>query len=91
MILASSSGDLGAMSTPVREYAQVIARLCDEFGELPQHRVERCVADVCACASHLGFEITPMLVENIAHEHLAGAVKSRPPSTPLPIQRAPTP
>ena len=72
------------MSTLVRDYASVIARLTEEFCELPRHRVERCVADVRACASHLGFEVTPGLVEKIAREHLFGAVRSRPPSTPLP-------
>lgn len=78
------------MSTLVRDYAKVVGRLCAEFGELPRHRVERCVADVCACASHLGFDVTPELVEKIARERLVGAVKSRPPSTPLPKQRPPS-
>lgn len=91
------SGDESAMPTLVRNYATIIARLSEEFGELPRHRVERCVSDVCACASHLGFEVTPGLVETIAREHLAGAMMSRPPppaQSPPPVpspQPAPPP
>jgi hypothetical protein len=42
--------------------------------------VARYVADAWACADHLGLEVTPRLVEQIAREHLTAMVKSEPPS-----------
>ncbi|MQA88514.1 MAG: hypothetical protein GEV03_28855 [Streptosporangiales bacterium] len=78
------------MPTLTRDYTTMIARLSAEFGELPRHRVERCVADVCVCALHLGFEVTPSLVETLARERLYGAWMSRHLETPLPRQRPAT-
>lgn len=51
-----------------------------EFTVFSPDTVERCVADVQACMTHLGVEATPALVERIAREHLIGMVKSEPPS-----------
>jgi hypothetical protein len=55
-------------------------RLAAEFATFPSDTVERCVADVQACVTHLGLEPTPALVERMAREHLVGMVKSEPPS-----------
>lgn len=55
-------------------------RLAAEFAILASSTVERCVADVQACVTHLGLDATPVLVERIAREHLVGMVKSEPPS-----------
>lgn len=55
-------------------------RLQAEFAVFSNGTVERCVADVQACMTHLGVEATPALVERIAREHLIGMVKSEPPS-----------
>ncbi|GAA2413726.1 hypothetical protein GCM10010191_24390 [Actinomadura vinacea] len=55
-------------------------RLAQEFAIFNTDTVERCVADVQACVTHLGLEATPELVERMAREHLIGMVKSEPPS-----------
>ena len=55
-------------------------RLTAEFTSVPSEDVDRCVCEVRACASHLGIELTPAMVERIAREHLTGRVKSEPPS-----------
>ncbi|MFI0355604.1 hypothetical protein [Actinomadura sp. 9N407] len=55
-------------------------RLAAEFEIFNPDTVERCVADVQACMTHLGLEATPALVERMAREHLVGMVKSEPPS-----------
>ncbi|MEW2359947.1 MULTISPECIES: hypothetical protein [Thermomonosporaceae] len=55
-------------------------RLSLEFAIFTPDTVERCVADVQACATHLGLDATPALVERMAREHLVGMVKSEPPS-----------
>ncbi|WP_030167147.1 hypothetical protein [Spirillospora albida] len=58
----------------------VTRRLSGEFTAVPSATVHRCVADVLACATHLGLDATPALVERMAREHLVGMEKSRPPS-----------
>ncbi len=63
-------------------------RLALEFSSFSRDTVERCVADVQACMTHLGLEATPALVERMAREHLVGMVKSEPPSGRLPRARA---
>ncbi|WP_258573083.1 hypothetical protein [Actinomadura parmotrematis] len=55
-------------------------RLEAEFLDLPSGTVDRCVADVLACVTHLGIDATPALVERMAREHLVGKVRSEPPS-----------
>ncbi|MFC6883959.1 MULTISPECIES: hypothetical protein [Actinomadura] len=55
-------------------------RLASEFAAFTHSAVERCVADVQACATHLGLDATPALVERMAREHLVGMIKSEPPS-----------
>ncbi len=69
-----------AVSSTSELCAAVTSRLSGEFGALPRYRVERCVGDVCACARHLGFDVTPTLVEKVARERLLAMVKSEPPS-----------
>ncbi|MBB5084455.1 hypothetical protein ACFWY5_14590 [Nonomuraea sp. NPDC059007] len=54
-------------------------RLAEEFLTVPVDTIDRCVADVCACAEHLGIEATPQIVERIAREHLLAIVNSAPP------------
>ncbi|GAB3212489.1 hypothetical protein ACQEU5_16120 [Marinactinospora thermotolerans] len=65
---------------PVGDLRQVTTRLHAEFSALSHQRVERCVADTWRCAEHLGFDVTPGLVERVAREHLQAMVKSEPPS-----------
>ncbi|HEY7488119.1 MAG TPA: hypothetical protein VH912_26985 [Streptosporangiaceae bacterium] len=62
----------------------ITRRLATEFMVFSQDTVARCVADVWACAEHLGLEATPPLVERIAREHLTAMVKSEPPSGRFP-------
>lgn len=57
----------------------VSLRLAEEFLTVPVETVDRCVADVCACAEHLGIDPTPGIVERIAREHLLAIVNSAPP------------
>lgn len=59
-------------------------RLALEFSFFTLETVERCVADVQACMTHLGIDATPVLVERMAREHLVGMKKSEPPSGPVP-------
>lgn len=63
---------------------RVTDRLLNEFQALSQRSVERCVSDTWRCAEHLGFKVTPGLVERVAREHLRALVKSEPPSTARP-------
>jgi hypothetical protein len=63
-------------------------RLALEFSSFTIATVERCVADVQACMTHLGVDPTPAMVERIAREHLVGMVKSQPPSGPGRAPRA---
>ncbi|MDT0303643.1 hypothetical protein [Streptomonospora wellingtoniae] len=67
---------------PVGDLQRIAGRLQDEFVGLGlSHRcVERCVHDTWKCAEHLGFTVTPGLVERVAREHLQAMVKSAPPS-----------
>ncbi|MFG2003213.1 hypothetical protein ACGFNU_29035 [Spirillospora sp. NPDC048911] len=55
-------------------------RLAAEFATVSAGTVERCVADVQVCMTHLGFEATPDRVERLARERLVGVIKSEPPS-----------
>ena len=57
----------------------VSLRLAEEFLTVPVDTIDRCVADVCACAQHLGISVTPQIVERIAREHLLAIVNSAPP------------
>lgn len=57
----------------------VSLRLAEEFLTVPVDTIDRCVADVCACATHLGIDATPDVVERIAREHLLAIVNSAPP------------
>ncbi|WP_046469102.1 hypothetical protein [Allosalinactinospora lopnorensis] len=66
--------------SPAHDLQQVTARLHDEFGALSPRRVERCITDTWKCAEHLGFDVTPGLVERVARERLQAMVKSEPPS-----------
>ncbi|WP_239161672.1 hypothetical protein [Acrocarpospora phusangensis] len=59
----------------------VNAVLAAEFPAVPRPAVERCVADVWACAEHLGVEVTPAIIERIAREHLLAMINSAPPSS----------
>ncbi|GAA3127622.1 hypothetical protein [Streptosporangium carneum] len=64
---------------PPTFHTQVSAHLAAEFLTVPLSTVDRCVADVCACAGHLGVEATPEVVERVAREHLLALVNSAPP------------
>jgi hypothetical protein len=57
----------------------VSARLTAEFLTVPLGTVARCVADVRACAEHLGVDATPEVIERVAREHLLALVNSAPP------------
>ncbi|NRQ31062.1 hypothetical protein HII36_04325 [Nonomuraea sp. NN258] len=57
----------------------VSLRLTEEFLTVPVDTIDRCVADACACAQHLGIKATPEIVERIAREHLLAIVNSAPP------------
>ncbi|MBT2226758.1 MULTISPECIES: hypothetical protein [Nonomuraea] len=57
----------------------VSLRLAEEFLTIPVDTIDRCVADVCACAQHLGISPTPDVIERIAREHLLAIVNSAPP------------
>lgn len=57
----------------------VSAHLAAEFLTVPLDTVDRCVADVWACAEHLGVEATPEVIERVAREHLLALVNSAPP------------
>ncbi|MEV0583755.1 hypothetical protein [Nonomuraea sp. NPDC050310] len=57
----------------------VSLRLAEEFLTVPVDTIDRCVADVCACADHLGIEATADVIERIAREHLLAIVNSAPP------------
>ncbi|GES02294.1 hypothetical protein Acor_43600 [Acrocarpospora corrugata] len=59
----------------------VSAVLAAEFAAVPGPTVERCVADVWACAEHLGVAVTPAIIERIAREHLLAMINSAPPSS----------
>ncbi|WP_442811634.1 MULTISPECIES: hypothetical protein [unclassified Streptosporangium] len=55
------------------------SHLAAEFLTVPVDTVGKCVAEVCACAEHLGIETTPEIVERVAREHLLALVNSAPP------------
>lgn len=57
----------------------VSLRLAEEFLTVPVDTIDRCVADVCACAQHLGITVTPQVVERVARERLLAIVNSAPP------------
>ncbi|KAB2346420.1 hypothetical protein [Actinomadura rudentiformis] len=70
-----------ALAAHRSETRDVLARrLAAEFATFSTGTVERCVADVHACMTHLGLDATPDLVERLAREHLVGMIKSEPPS-----------
>ncbi|GAB3496393.1 three-helix bundle dimerization domain-containing protein [Nocardiopsis coralliicola] len=73
---------------PVADLDQVARRLNDEFGSLAPGRVRRCVHDAWNCAEHLGYRVTPVLVERVARERLQAAVMSAPPSERCAAPRA---
>ncbi|WP_214108817.1 hypothetical protein [Acrocarpospora catenulata] len=54
----------------------VVTVLAAEFRTVAEESVARCVADVWACAEHLGVEVTPAIIERIAREHLLALVNS---------------
>jgi hypothetical protein len=58
----------------------IVRRLHCDFAVLPVEVVERCVGDVWLRARHLGIDVSPRLVENIAREQLLCRIKSEPPS-----------
>ncbi|MFC0553556.1 hypothetical protein ACFFHJ_21905 [Planotetraspora thailandica] len=70
----------GGPSAEAEFRGHVIARLAAEFLTIPVSSINRCVADVSACAGHLGIDVTPEIVERVAREHLLGMVNSAPPS-----------
>ncbi|MCT9931116.1 hypothetical protein N5079_12905 [Planotetraspora sp. A-T 1434] len=70
----------GGPSAEPEPRGPVIARLAAEFLTLPLDAVDRCVADVWACAEHMGLDVTPEIVERVAREHLLGVVNSTPPT-----------
>jgi hypothetical protein len=57
----------------------VSAHLAAEFLTVPTATVDRCVAEVRACAEHLGVRATPEVIERVAREHLLALVNSAPP------------
>jgi hypothetical protein len=63
-----------------RLHESITSRLGAEFLGVPGEVVDRCVADVWACAEHLGVDVTPALVERNARERLLARVNSSPPS-----------
>ncbi|MEV5407380.1 hypothetical protein AB0K60_00875 [Thermopolyspora sp. NPDC052614] len=68
--------------------AACAARLAAEFRSIPDGVVRRCLADVCACAEHLGVDVTaPGVVERLARERLLALVNSTPPSGAPPARR----
>jgi hypothetical protein len=72
----------GVAGGPEQRLTQpVSAVLAAEFTAVPHPAVERCVADVLACAEHLGVEVTPAIIERIAREHLLAMINSAPPSS----------
>lgn len=73
----SASPASPASSRDLRE--PVTSHLAAEFLTVPVDTVDRCVADVCACAEHLGIEATADVVERVAREHLLALVNSAPP------------
>jgi hypothetical protein len=77
---AGPSSNLAAPSTPSTAlYEPVTSHLAAEFLTVPLDTVDRCVAEVCACAEHLGIEPTAEVVERVAREHLLALVNSAPP------------
>jgi hypothetical protein len=81
LALRFTGGTAGRVrDTEVRE--PVSAHLAAEFLTMPVDTIERCVADVWACAAHLGVDATPAIVERVAREHLLAMVNSTPGSAP---------
>jgi|GEM_PF-5501835 len=76
--LAGPSVTLAASSAALHE--PVISHLAAEFPTISLDTVDRCVAEVRACAEHLGVEPTAEIVERVAREHLLALVNSAPPS-----------
>ncbi|GAA2859194.1 hypothetical protein GCM10010517_17710 [Streptosporangium fragile] len=68
------------LTRPPRTFHEpVSARLSAEFLTVPVETVDRCVAEVRACAEHLGIKPTPEVVERVARERLLALVNSAPP------------
>ncbi|GAA3010295.1 hypothetical protein [Streptosporangium longisporum] len=65
--------------SPMPAHEPVTSHLAAEFLTVPAVTIGRCVADVRACAEHLGIEATPEVVERVAREHLLALVNSAPP------------
>jgi hypothetical protein len=80
----------GGPSSETRLRGPVIARLAAEFLTVPVDNVGRCVADVWACAEHLGLDVTPEIVERVARERLLGMVNSAPPSQRITVPQSRT-
>jgi hypothetical protein len=49
---------------------RIVSRLAREFPAVDRQIVDRQVRDTWNCARHLGAEVTPELVEELAREHL---------------------
>lgn len=78
--LAARTGGGPPQDPELRELMDlVIARLAAEFVTVPPATLSRRVADVWACAEHLGLNVTPEIIERVARERLLGLVNSTPP------------
>ncbi|GAA3418080.1 hypothetical protein [Streptosporangium vulgare] len=77
--LAASSASSASPTPSAVLREPVTSHLAAEFLTVPVDTVDRCVADVCACAEHLGIEATAEIVERVAREHLLALVNSAPP------------
>ncbi|WP_436761945.1 hypothetical protein [Streptosporangium sp. V21-05] len=76
---SASSASPTSPAPPTVLHEPVTSHLAAEFLTVPVDTVDRCVADVCACAEHLGIEATAEVVERVAREHLLALVNSAPP------------
>jgi hypothetical protein len=54
----------------VLDTLRIGSRLASEFPAIDRHTIDRQVRDTWNCAAHLGAEVTPGVVEELAREHL---------------------